>query len=501
MPESINVTDPYTGRSAVVQYEGIKTKEKHDTERNARLSNYNRFWAYYSGEQYDEDNRKKRGELSLKADQRLPEHLRKHSYSGVIADGVDFITDQLMNDLGIEIVTDKEIETGEKEDKIPEEQTIFQDIWDSSDMELEGPDLTREAIVSGESYILLKWDEAEKKVRFIPYDAESVNPVYSDDNYKKMIMADIIQTSFNEEEKRDIKITERYVLGVTSEGYLECVYLKFDDQDENPEEARLLNIPFIPIIHLRAIRKRVRQSYGESLVKDLIGDADRYNAVNQLEFLIARYNSTSHLAIFGTEGQIKPEKLLLGGEVNDFWGFPNTTEGKVITLPTDPTMLQNQKDTIENQMYKKMGLQRMDLADFKGFGAPSGYSLEIINRRTDGVFSRIRKELAKGYTEAYDRAMDMQAIMESGKEWYNIKTKDKYPNRNVKFSFGTVFVADLEQIRQDYVAGIMSRKRALMARGYSEQEAITISEEVDEENAKKNEGELEGVGALLKTKK
>lgn len=500
MPESINVADSFTGRSAAVIYEGVKTKEKQDTNRSARLSNYDKFWSYYGGEQYDDENRKASQAHHLKKDERLPEHIRKHAYSGVMADGIDFITDQLMNDLAIEIASNKEVETGKKDEEIPEEQNIFQGVWDKSDMDLEAPDLTREALVSGESYILLGWDEAEKTVKFIPYDAESVHPVYSEDNYKKMIMADIVQTRFNEEENREITITDRYVLGATSEGYMECVYLRFEDKDEKPVEARLLNIPFIPIIHLRAIRKRVRQSFGESMIKNLIGDADRYNMVNQLEFLIGRYNSISHLALFAGDTKITPEQLYLGGEVNDFWVFPDTTEGKVMTLPTDPTMLQNQKDTIETQMYKKMGLQRMDIEDFKGFGAPSGYSLEIINRRTDGIFSRIRKELAKGYIELFNKTMDMQAIMESGKAWYEIKPLGEYPNRNVKFSFGTIFVADLEQIRQDYVAGIIPRKRALMAKGYSENEAIKISEEVDAENAKKNEGELEGVGAFLKNR-
>ena len=365
-------------------------------------------------------------------------------------------------------------------------------------MDLNAPDLTREALISAESYILLKWDEAEKIVRLIPYDAESIDPVYSQDNYKKMIRCNIWQNKYVQEQGREVKYKEQYILGMTSEGFQECIYLKFDDISETPIEARLLNIPFIPIIHIKAIRKRVRESFGESIVARLMSDADRYNSVNQLEFLIARFNSSSHLAIFGNDSQIKPENLHLGGEANDFWAFPATTDAKAIALPTDPTMLTNQKDTIENQMYRKMGLQRMDVQDFKGLGAPSGYALEIINRKTEGVFSRLQKELSKSYVEVFDKSMDMQAIMESGKTWWSIDPKVIYPNRTVDFIFGSMFVADREQIRADYVAGIISQKKSLTMMGFSEIEALEIMDDQANEREAANASEMEGLAGIMK---
>ena len=496
MAKSINVTDAMTGRTAVVNYDTIMDEEEREQERKARKAAYERYWLYYDNEQYAKDNKNAKLGLSMKEDERLPEHLRKHAYSGVIEEGIDFITDQLMENLSIEVKTKKEIASGEPDDTIPKEQIRFDEMWDGSDMDLEAPDLTREALISADSYLLLKWDEAEKIVRFLPYEATAIDPIYSDTDYKKMIMATIYSTVYSQEEKRELTTREQYVLGMTSEGYQECIYLKFEEDNDVPIEAKLLNIPFIPIIHLRAIRKKVRKSFGESLVKKAMEDADRYNAVNQLEFLIGRYNSGSHLALFGTESRITPEQLLIGTEVNDFWAFPNTTDAKVMTLPTDTTMMDNQCEKIEKNMYKKMGIQKMDMEDIKGMGAPSGYSLEIMNRKTDGVFSRIQKELSKGYTLIFNQALDMQAIMESGKEWWSVDPLKAFPNRTIKFTFGTVFVADAEQIRQDYVAGLISRKRALMMKGYSEQEALEIVEETEEEKANQDATTLEGLVAL-----
>lgn len=500
MAKNISVNDAMTRRTAVVNYDKIAGEEERDKDRKARILLYQKYWLYYDNAQYDKENGAKRNALQKRPDERLPEHQRKHAYSGVIEEGVDFITDQLMDNLSIEVKTEAELKSGEADDKIPEEQIKFDEIWDASDMDLEAPDLTREALVSADAYIMIVWDEADQLVKFIPYEATAINPTYSETNYKKMIMATVYSSTYSDEEKREMAYREEYVLGQTSEGFEECIYLKFEEDNETPIESKLLNIPFIPIVHLKAIRKKVRKSFGESIVKKAISDADRYNAVNQLEFLIGRYNSSSHLALFGTESKINPEQLFLGNEVNDFWSFPNTTEAKVMTLPTDPAMINNQCEKIEKNMYKKLGIQKMDLEDMKGLGAPSGYSLEIMNRKTNGVFTRIQKELTKGYTEVFNKALDMQAIMESGKEWWDVDTEKAYPNRTVKFTFGTVFVADSDAIRQDFVAGMISRKRALMQKGLSEQDAMEISEEAEEEKANENAANLEGIAGIIKKK-
>lgn len=498
--QSVNVTDPATGRIAVAIIDDTENK-KAEEKRAERVSNYTKRWQYYEGKQYDKENERFRQLLGVTSDARLPEQERLHSYTGVIEEGIDFITDQLVEKLNIEVKSDAEIESGEPDENPPIEQQIFLNIWEQSDMELNAPDLTREALVSAESYILLRWDEAEKIVRIVPYDAENVDPVYSQDNYKQMIRCVIYQNKYVESENRQVVFKEVYTIGQTSEGFAECIYLKYNDIDEDPIEARLLNIPFIPIIHLIAIRKRVRESYGESLVDRLIGDADRYNAVNHLEFMIARYNSISHMAVFGDQTNIKPGQLNLGGEANDFWAFPASTDVKSITLPTDITMINNQKETIENQMYRKMGLQRMDVQDFKGIGAPSGYALEIINRKSEGVFTRIQKELSKGYTEVFDKVMDMQAYMESGRAWYAIDPLKVYPNRTVKFVFGSMFVADKNEIRADFMAGLVSQRKSLILMGYSEADALEIMDQQAEERETANATEMEGMAGLINNAK
>lgn len=498
--QSVKVTDPATGRIAVAIIDDTANSPAEE-QRSVRVKKYAKYWQYYEGKQYDKENRSVYATLGITTDKRLPEHERLHSYSGVIEEGIDFITDQLVENLAIEVRSDKEIESGQPDDQAPPEQQIFLNIWEQSDMDLNAPDLTREALVSAESYILLRWDEAENLVRIIPYDALNVEPVYSQDNYKQMTRCTIYQNKYVQDQNREVKFKEVYTLGQTSEGYAECIYLKYNDIDEDPIESRLLNIPFIPIIHLIAIRKRVRESYGESLVERLIGDADRYNSVNHLEFMIARYNSISHMVVFGDETNIKPGQLNLGGEASDFWAFPSSTDVKTVTLPTDVTMINNQKETIEKQMYRKMGLQRMDIADFKGMGAPSGYALEIINRKTDGIFLRIQKELSKGYIEVFDKTMDMQAIMESGRPWYAIDPKKIYPNRTIKYTFGSMFVSDKNEIRADYIAGLVSKRKSLMLMGYSETEALEIMDQQSDEQAEAAATEMEGMAGLIKNTK
>ena len=503
MAKIVSITDLQTGRTAAVNLEDVANKAEHEEERAIRIKDYLRYWKYYDTEQYDKENKDTKLSLGKREEDRLPEHLRNHAYSGVIGDGIDFITDQLMDNLSIEVKSNKELESGEADPDgdIPEEQTKFQEIWDESDMDLEAPDLTREALISADSYILLKWDEAEKIVKILPYEAESISPIYSSKNHKRMLMATIYSIEYSEAEAADIEVREQYALAQTSEGYQECVYLKFEGDNENPTEASLLNIPFIPIVHLRAIRKKLRKSFGESLVRKVMGDTDRFNSVSQLEFQIGRYNSTGHLALFGAESQIKAEQLFLGGEANDFWAFPSTTEAKVIALPTDTTVIENQRNVLEKNMYKKMGIQKMDLEDIQGMGAPSGFSLEILNRKTDGVFSRIQKELSKGYITVFSYALDMQAIMESGKPWWKVDPLKIYPNRTINFTFGSLFVADSEQIRQDYVAGLISRKRALMQKGISETDAIKMAEEVEDDQEAADASANEGLAAILKKNK
>ena len=176
--QNINVTDPATGRTAVAQIDDTENKRAEEL-RSQRIKDYTKFWLYYEGKQYDKDNFRFSQALGIKSDCRLPEHERLHSYSGVIEEGIDFITDQLVENLNIEVKSDAEIKSGQPDDKSTVEQQIYLNIWEQSDMELNAPDLTREALVSAESYILLRWDEAEKIVRIIPYDAENVDPVYS----------------------------------------------------------------------------------------------------------------------------------------------------------------------------------------------------------------------------------------------------------------------------------------------------------------------------------
>ena len=497
----VQAFDAATGRVVTAQLDDSVNKTAEE-QRSLRIQQYKKYWQYYKGEQYDKDNLAIRASLGLSPDKRIPEHLRLHSYTGVIEEGVDFITDQLVENLNIEVKSNAEIASGEPADEPPLEQQIFLNIWEQSDMDLNAPDLTRESLVSAESYILLRWDEAEQIVRMVPYDAESVEPEYSQDNYKKMIRCTIHQIKYVPELDRNVDYREIYAIGQTSEGFVECIYLKYNDIDDDPIETRLLNIPFIPIVHLITIKKRVRESFGESLVERLVGDADRYNSVNGLEYQIARYNSISHLAIFGEDtARVKGENLNLGGEATDFWAFPASTDVKPVTLPADITMISSQKETVENHMYRKMGLQRMDIQDFKGIGAPSGYALEIINRKTDGVFTRIQKELTKGYVEVFDKTMDMQAIMESGKPWYKTDPKKTYPNRTVIFTFGSLFVADKNEIRSDFVAGLVSQKKSLMLMGYSETEALEIMDQCQEEKEAAGALEMEGMAGLIKNAK
>lgn len=513
MPFFLETYDPYRALGAKLLYPGREISEQVEADRIKRFENYAKYWLYYDNKQYEEENQARIAAEGRDPKERLPEHLRKHEYSGVIGDSVDFIIDQLMEEVSVEVEVVNEVEeetksmelegSKPKEAKVPEEQILMEDVWQFNEMDMMAPDLGREAIVSGDSYVLLTWDEIEQKVKIIAYSADMVDPVYSQDNYDKY---DRVTITYAKREIIDsieqwVDYKEEYMLLMNEAGFLECVKNVFINDEDKPRWTTILGLPFIPIIHVRALRTRLRQSFGDSLIEKVIGDADRYNAICQLEYLIGRYNSTGHLALFGEAAKIDAKQLYLGSDVADFYAFDNAVTAQTIFLPTDDTIINSQKATLERHMYKKFGLQKMELEDFSGFGAPSGYALEIINRKSEGVFRRIRKEITKAFNKIFDMMLDITAIrMSSSLEHWLVDAQVIYPNRDVKFNFGSVYVVDDQQIRDDYAQGLISLRKALMLKGYSENEAVQIIRQMKEEKEFLGGAGLEGIQAILQSR-
>jgi len=91
----------------------------------------------------------------------------------------------------------------------------------------------------------------------------------------------------------------------------------------------------------------------------------------------------------------------------------------------------------------------------------------------------------------------MQAFMESGRPWYAIDPKKIYPNRTVKYTFGSMFVADKNEIRADFIAGLVSQRKSLMLMGYSETNALEIMDQLAEERETTAALEMEGMAGLI----
>lgn len=458
---------------------------------------------YYWGRQYERLNLATLEELgkSSARGERLKEHQRAHSYSWHIQYGVDFLADQITGGMILQSEATLD-ELDEDGNPLPDDQTRaevddwLESLWRISALQHRNQEVAREVLVAGDLLAELKprpqADDDEPAVRIDLWERDVFDLEYDPDDWQRLSK---VTLELDDEVKVYEMRTYTFSDGVEREEATELIFDReewegqTEDNPATPISTRRLGLPFLPFVHIHGENESLRSAFGRSLISDqLMETADRYNALRQLEFLAVRYNSFATMVVVGDQALLKfdEEGTVVHKDVGDFIPFPGGTDVKAVQLPTDVDLIQDQADALEVEMYKLMGLQKIDAEDIRSFGGVSGYALEILNRETDGTFRRIVENLSEGYKATIEVAFHVDAISrqrtvdeENGEiRFWDIDVEEVWPDRLVRVDFGTAYIVDEVAIRDDFVAGIISVQEALRKKGYKRDEIAKILDEL-----------------------
>jgi len=287
-------------------------------------------------------------------------------------------------------------------------------------------------------------------------------------------------------------------------------------------EETLLNsipwgVPVVPWAVIRAKRIGLRSGRGASLIKkQTMRAADRFNAVEQVSWLIARYNSHGNLVVVGDQASLQArQEGKIHKDVADALLFPGGTAAFTISLPTDPQMVEHQRNVLLEQMFGAFGLQRLDMAQIQSIGQVSGYALEIVNQRSTGTFGRLRSQLGRDVKELLNLLLDCHAwwssapsltekfaapLVEEGPvvlfdmfpqadgsvldDWMALPQR-VFGDRSIQVRMGSGYVVDKVMLRDDVIAGQISLEERWRQEGRSNDEIDLLREELAAENEKK----------------
>jgi hypothetical protein len=502
-------------------YLAEQEEERREAVRKARL--------YYDGEQYDDDNERcmeewlgalNEGEKSLVRrlfdKYQLPEHLRRHAYSTQIAECVDWIADRLAEGFAVEATP-------------PGVQTIVTDCLnntpslsasDDSEQRNISPVL-QQAGRDGDVPVRVRWDAAAGSCWLEFWEGDQVRADYADGRPDRLERVTVEQIDWRPNAQGDdeqVTLRRVWLLSDQDEGNespqsnateppLRCVervyVIRQDDADppekQGPEVVHETGVDQIPWHVVRGFRRKLSDTRGTSLIRSQTMDtADRYNAVQQLAWLIARYNSHGNLVVVGDAALVNQDKRPIHKDVADVLMFPGGTAATALTLPTDPRMIEQQTEELKSALYGKFGLTRTDQETVQNLGAVSGYALEILNEKSEGTFARVRSQLITDLTALFNLVVDCHVAWTSGAEPSTEfdddlddqdgaddpltgGTDQSYEERTITVSLGSGWVVDIAQARDDYLANAISRKEYLRRTGRQPGEITDIENEIAEE--------------------
>lgn len=479
---------------------------------------------YADGSQYQPDNDRHMAELGLDPlTDRMPEHERKHAYSTQIGESVRFIADQLAEDF--EIVADDPI-VQEIVDAALRLSGQLSGTDDEEDVSIE--DLLEDVLTAGDVAVQLRWDPVEQAVFYDLWESEVVEIEWADrDNFERVILRELewVEDPTRQNESRQVEIRTEWTLeerssdtGATgADGqaltWLECRRRVFWDDEEEPREEVWTGEPIIPWKLLRAMKKGLRGQRGESLISwQAMEAADRYNANENAGYIIARRNSHSNLAVTGDAATLKLEQVgHLDKDVDDVIAFPGGTGVEVITLPTDPEMIDHQRSVLAESIYASFGLTRVEPDTIQGLGQISGYALEILNRKTEGTFRKIKRHFVRDLRSLLSATIEMwEALVDEEAPEDDDLDTDLIPaptsdvpgwvgmefqlDQRLEIRLGSGYVVDDVLLREDYAAGLISRAEALRKRGYGDDEILEIEREITAEKAAAAASFAESIG-------
>jgi hypothetical protein len=477
---------------------------------------------YYAGEQYDDDNARclqdwvsdmsGTGEKSLARRlfdvYQLPEHLRLHAYSTQLAEAVDWIADRLAEGFAVE-ASPKPVEQ------------IITDCLNATPEFAAGDDdeersvatVLREAGKAGDVPVLVRWDKVEGCCWLEFWDSEMVRMDFRDDRPDQLesVTVEHIDWRVVGGVTKQVTVRREWVLSDQDEGTgtararrrcVERVFIISEGEKvaERPVAVHEWNTDVLPWGLVRAQRDNLRATRGSSWITvQAMRTADRYNAVEQVSWLIARYNSHGNMYVIGDAVMVQKdnEQYRVHKDVADVLTFPGGTAAGVITLPTDPQMIEHQKSTLVDAMYGRFGLVRTDNETVSNLGQVSGYALEILNEKSEGTFARVRSQLIKDFkallnlvvdchqawsaTSPDDDPEDLDLDTGVADDDLGTGTGGDTPDRKITVRLGSGWIVDIASARDDYVAGAISRREYLRIKGKGNDEIDDIEDEIAEE--------------------
>lgn len=484
--------------------------------------------SYYDGSQYDADNaaclseigvdRVRAGEKSLARwieHSRLPEHLRLHSYSQQIQEAVDFLTHRLAAEFAVEIADAAAV------------KDVIDRCLDSSpelsgtakDDELSVVNVTREALGAMDCPVLVRFDPAKQVCWLDFYPSDAVRLDFTDPRSDRPTLVMLWETHWlpgQDGHQRQVTIRREWEVQVytypgpddvpdgprTGPVTYQCVESWWEERPGGQDvllDQIPTGVPFVPWGLLRGSRKKLRRERGESIIIQRAMDtADRYDAVEGRSWLAAAHNSHATLAVTGDQAMIQLDaQQKIHKDIADVLTFPGGTGVHSITLPTDPSMIEHQRTVLLDELYGCFGLARVDQSTLQGLGQVTGYALEILNTKTDSTFGALRTQFVRDWKAVLNTVLDChahwtaagvqadpEAVYDPGAAVVTGLAADPqavYPRRDMEIRTGSGGVADAAQLRDDYVAGVISRREVLRQRGYTDDEIEEIETEIETE--------------------
>lgn len=470
---------------------------------------------YAEGSQYDTDNDDRAIALNLDPlTQRLPEHERKHAYSTQIGESVQFIADQLAEDFSVEAV---DATVQEIIDDALRLSGQLSGTDEDDDVSIE--DLLEEVLTAGDVAVQLRWDPVEEAVFYDLWESELVEIEWADrDTIEKVILRELEwvedESMPNGNRERQVEIRTEWTLeerSIPAAGdgepvvWLECRRRVWwdDDDEDSPREDVWTGYPVIPWRLLRCMKKGLRGQRGSSIVtRQAMEAADRYNANENIGYIIARRNSHSNLAVVGDAANLKLEQVgHLDRDVDDVLTFPNGTDVTSVSFPTSPEMIEHQRAVLAESIYACFGLTRVEPDTIQGLGQISGYALEILNRKTEGTFRKIRRHFVRDLRSLFATTIDVWEALTVDVDWargvdQDLPTALDEPeqqqappwvvldedaprlDQTMEIRLGSGYVVDDVLLREDYSSGLISRRHALRQRGLSDDDIDDIEKEI-----------------------
>jgi len=457
---------------------------------------------YYNGTQYLDENAETAKELEVEDPgfsrrwQRLPEHYRLHAYSRHVKESVDFLADQITGKIAVRA-----------DDPLVKVWTDR--VFRRSRLTYRKQELAREILIAGDLFVNVvvarKADQSEPQVVFHLWEAETVEADYDPEDWTRLVEVRTEERRFFDEgdEVVEKRVVQRWrmeptVLPDQPDDVVECWKITEVDGEEVAREP--LGLPFIPWVHMHGESLNLRSMYGKSIISfSVMETVDRYNAVRQLEFQALRYNSFGTLVVVGDEEYLRSKQAGDAGaytvhkDIADVLVFPGGTEAKDLSLAIDVEAFRSQVDELRDELYGLMGLERIDADRFKAFGNVSGYALEILNRKTDGLFRRVSENLRDGIVDLIQMGLVVDAYARGPVDevtgtirFVDVNPDDVWPNRDVTVDFGTAYIVDEVAVRDDFVAGLISLREALRRKGYDDAQIDRIATEIEAEASERD---------------